>query len=179
MENPPDAPDGYKQPQPYELRKWQLVLTGVILAVLFLALTESIGVQYRIPDDPVSNIAVLIFASAGTVYIHESTHYVVVDFLDWEPEFVWPFRVDWGVDVLPTRPTVTALLAPQMFSVLYIGFIMIGVAPELEVLLVWALVLNLVPGAYDIVWAVRRLTWPNGTIVILQNQNNYVAHPEE
>jgi hypothetical protein len=174
----PDPPDGYEQPQIYHLPTWAMVVTGIGLAVLVLAITISLNVQYKIPSSQLSFITAFAFASAGSLYLHESVHYIVADYVGYEPIFVWPNRVDFGIDILQTKETVMSLLAPQLLSIIYLTLIYIGVVSTLEVILFWAFVLNFLAGVYDIAWAIRRLTWPKGTIVILCEGENHVAFPE-
>lgn len=175
----PKPSDGYKEPLKYELESWKIGIAAVVSLLLIFAIGESLSVRYLLPNDPISNIAALIFGVAASLYLHESVHYIVTDFLDYEPEFVWPNRVKFGVDILATKPTVASLLAPQILSILYIAFIYIGVAPALEVILSFSLLLNLFAGAKDVSWAIRRLTWPRGTIFMIDDDEGYVAFEKD
>lgn len=179
MEDFLESPEGYEPPEKYEISKQAMVITGVGLTVLIFAITRSLQVQYSIPDRPVSFLVALIFAFAGSGFLHESAHFVMADYLDCEPNFVWPNLVEFGIETLPTKEAVASLLAPQLLSVGYVALIIAGVIPSLEVVLVYALVLNVLPAAYDVSWAIRRLTWPRGTIVLLHSGENYVAFPKE
>jgi hypothetical protein len=179
MESPPELPAGYEEPEEYQLPTWPQLVAVVILAILFLLLLIVLDVHYVVPDQPLASMTALIFGVAGAVYLHESAHYLTTYYLNYKPEFVWPNRVNFGVNLLRTKPTVLALLAPQVLSVLYVILLVVGVPPSLEALLIYALAVNLFAGELDIVWAVRRLTWPNGTIVIPDGEDIYVAFPGE
>jgi len=175
MENVPEPPDGYKEPQRYELENWKIAIVAVVNLSIFFVIFKSLNARFLLPNEPVSNLTALGFAVAATLYLHESMHYVVADFFGYEPKFVWPNRVDFGVEILRTRPTVASLLAPQLLSVLYVELIYVGVAPVLEIILVISLLLNLFAGAADVCWAIRRLSWPRGTVFINDGDEGYVA----
>ncbi len=175
MMEAPESPDGYTEPKEYEMPNWAMLITTIGLCILFLAVTHFLEVQYRISQPLIAQIVLFIFIITGSLYLHESAHYVVLDYIGYEPSFVWPNRVDFGKEILQTKETVVSLLAPQLLSIFYLALLYIGTSPVVDFMLFWAFGLNLVPSRYDICWAIRRLTWPKGTIVILTESQNYVA----
>ena len=61
----------------------------------------------------------------------------------------------------------------------YLGVLYVGVEAGLEMMVVISLAINLVGGAFDTTWAMRRLTWPSGTIVIKRrNEENWAPFPK-
>jgi hypothetical protein len=68
---------------------------------------------------------------------------------------------------------------PAVFRSPYLGVLYVGVGAGLEMMVVISLAIYLVGGAFDTTWAMRRLTWPSGTIVMKRgNEQNWVAFPK-
>jgi hypothetical protein len=179
MEKPPESPGGYTEPQEYELKTWVKGIVAIVLAILCHVIVESLNGLHLISDEPLSLITAVLVGITASLYLHESTHYVVDYYFNYEPNFLWPNKVECGVYIIRTKPIVASLLAPQLLSIPYAALIYIGVTPTLELVLVSGLCFNLIGGYDDIPWAIRRLTWPKRTITINENSKDYVSFPKE
>jgi len=189
VDSSPDPPDGYTEPEEYELllEKSKPILNFmiVVLCVTYIIMARYLGVRF-FPEIQVSSLSdffsiliALLVSISGALYLHESAHYIMTDYVGYEPEFVWPNQVRYGVDILHTKPTVSCLLAPQLLSPIYIVSIYVGVSPGLEAIVNVALLVNLIGGTLDVAWAIRRLTWPNGTVFINGENKGYVSYPKD
>lgn len=175
-----DPPTGYKEPFTYALSRSVKIVPAAILFTIFVVVLYLTNPVWPPLSLPLTWIIAVTFGIIGGLFSHESMHYVASSVQGNDPEYVWPNRVNFGADILYTKPTVVSLLAPQALSPLYFFPILYGVPPSLELMLWFAFGINFLGGLTDFIWSVRRLTWPRGTIVIQDEDGNtaYVAHPK-
>lgn len=181
MEPVTDPPPGYQEPYTYELPFRAKIATAAILFPPFVAILYLSDPAWPPFSSSLTWIIAGTFGIIGSLFSHESLHYIASVARGNDPEYVWPNRVKFGSDILYTETTVVSLLAPQVLSPVYLLPILYGVPPSLELMLWFAFGINLFGGLHDLPWAVRRLTWPAGTIVIQDEdgETNHVAHPKQ
>lgn len=175
----PDSPRGYTPYEQYSFQWW--VLPSAIVALLAMAsviiFSEGIVLFSDSHKELLVGAGVAILAS---LYAHESLHYLASSVLGYDPVFLWPNAVYVPEETLNLREISTMLLAPQLLSIIYVYLLLIGLGPSLELVIGWGLVLNLGGAASDVAWIFRRVTWPEGTkVVVGDDQENYVAFPKD
>jgi len=176
---PPNSPDGYLDYTEYSFPRWSRVSARVALLALAVGIIYS-GSIILTPDDP--NLYILGFGiGAGvSLFIHVVLHYVTAAAFGYDPAYVWPNRVYVPGESLPVKHIIPVLLAPQLLSIVYLSLLLSGMSLTLEVIIGWGLLLNIQGAWSDVLWSIRRLTWPTGTrVVVEEDQSTYVAFPEE
>jgi hypothetical protein len=184
------SPEGNQEPVYYELPRWAWFSTFFIQFIVFIILFWVLG--SKIPSEPMKLLAIIrsvesmevlvvgAFGVSGSIFLHESAHYLTAKGFGHNPDYIWPTSVKFGSDLLRTRETVVPLLAPQILSILYLLPLYYGVSHNLELILWIGFAINFLDGSKDVAWSVRRLTWPRGTVVILgENGENFVSFPEK
>jgi hypothetical protein len=174
----PDPPAGYSSFEQYSLPRW--ILTG---AMIFLILIAAVPIFTEgIVLFPESNIELVVgvgIAISSSLFLHESLHYLANSKLGYDPVYLWPNKVYVPKENLELWESTMVLLAPQMLSVLYVAFLFMGSSPALELVVGWGLVLNLGGAASDVSWVIRRITWPEGTMVVVgDDHENYASFPK-
>lgn len=174
----PKSPDNYSEFKPYSLPRTAEFLSGITL--LFVGTTSVLWMEFTLLyNDPVVYSAAILIGMTVTLYAHESLHYIAFLAHGFRPEFVWPNAVYAPDQAIGNWASISILVAPQILSVLFLGLLLWGVDTELEIVASAGFLLSLVGGATDIPWAVRRLTWPSGALVIVTDEKEtFLAFPE-
>ncbi|MFB6185265.1 MAG: hypothetical protein ABEI86_00150, partial [Halobacteriaceae archaeon] len=129
--------------------------------------------------DSADFLIALIFGVVSNLYLHESIHYIVQSRLGYEPVFEWPNRV-WVPDVaLSVKEGVISLLSPQILTLIYVGMLPLSQIQVVDFMIVIALIFNLTGGFRDIAWAIRRLLWPEGHLVLVDSEGReFISFPK-
>jgi hypothetical protein len=136
------------------------------------------AVLYYLPD-PVPFVVLTTFGVVTNLYLHESIHYYVESKLGFEPVFSWPSAVYVPDQPKTTREAVASLLSPQILTVIYLVVIVLSRDWRVDYMVAIALVFNVFGGFRGLAWAVRRITWPEGHLVLVDpDEREWVAFPE-
>ncbi|QGA84105.1 metalloprotease family protein [Halomicrobium sp. LC1Hm] len=174
-----NAPEGNTPYQRYSLPKWGLASVAVVLVIAGFQIVSILPIKFW-----TSNILHLLiafgFTFTGSLFAHESLHYLTNSILGYEPVYLWPNKVYVPNVPISRQDIVLILLAPQLLSILYIALLLADLTPGLEIMFEVALIYNIAGGYSDLTWILRRLTWPRGTrVIVTKDQDTYVSFPED
>lgn len=173
------APEGNTPFEEYRISTVKSVVTGIVLIAIAFAVFYVIPVEPP-PDNFLVALAAFGLGETADTFAHESLHYLVLSKLGYDPIYDWPTRVYVPGEHIKTQDMVSALLAPQLLSVLYVVLLIFTSNSVIHLMAGIGLVFNLFGGRGDILWSIKRIRWPEGTRVVLdEEQQTYVSHPSE
>ncbi len=176
--NTPKSPEGYTTYEEYSFPDWARFLSMAIL-VGFAALFIIVNNITIYPKSSAELIVASGLAIAGTLFIHESLHYLANTALGYEPIYLWPNAVYVPEEFLSVKQITVVLLAPQLLTIIYVVLLLSGTVEIYETIIGWGLMMNLGGASSDVAWVIRRVTWPDGTrVVVGEDHMNYVSFPE-
>lgn len=170
----PTSPEGYL---PYEKPDFPPRHTAHLAnGIVAVSVTISIWLYQA---DSVAFMIGLVFGAISNLHLHESMHYVALSKLGYIPTYEWPNHV-WVPDAgLSTKEGVISLAAPQILTVIYLVLLLLSQIKIVDFMIIVALIFNLGGGLRDIMWTVRRLTWPEGHLVMVSSEGReFVCFPE-
>ncbi|WP_225334594.1 hypothetical protein [Halomicrobium urmianum] len=163
----PAAPESH---QPYRKSDFPPQFIDV-LANGVMAMSMITVITFYQPDI-VDFLAASLFGAGANLYFHESIHYIALSRLGYDPIFDWPNSV-WAPNVaLSVKEGIIHLISPQILTVIYIGILFLTNTDEIAFMVIVAIVLNLAGGFRDVAWAIRRLLWPKGHLVLVDSKGN-------
>ncbi|MFC7137994.1 metalloprotease family protein [Halobaculum litoreum] len=175
----PESPAGYTDYREYSFPRGLGVITALPLLAIASAFISSESILI-IVESPVLNLICVGIAVPLFIFIHESIHYITASTFGYDPIYEWPTMVYVPQVSLPVRHMVSMLLAPQILSLAYAVLLLSGVNQTLQIIMGLGLLLNLGSSSSDVLWAIRRVTWPTGTkVVVGEDLANYVAFPKD
>jgi hypothetical protein len=175
----PNSPEGYTPYEQYSLPRFaQWIFLGLI-GSMFLLLTLEYGLQFGHPDYRLLIVGIGI-GLAGTLFLHESLHFIADRALGYNPVYIWPSSVYIPDEDVETWESIVGLLAPQLLTIIYIPLLLTGDLGDMEHLLVWGLLMHSLGSYSDLLWIFRLLLWPDDTMVTVgEDLENYVAFPTD
>ena len=173
----PEPPDGNAAFEKYELPTWTIAVAGTVLLALTLAICYCL--QVSLGRRNIHFLLAVSFGLVSSLFVHESLHYIVADKLGYDPVYLWPNHVYVPDTHIELRHFLYFALAPQLLSIIFVGLLLLNLDPSYRLIIAIGLVSNLPGGCQDIVWALRRLTWPDGTKVVVSGdeKETYVSFP--
>lgn len=171
-----ESPSGYT---PYQKSNFP-PKSIIYLAHATAAILSIIAIFVYRPDPPIAFFTAAIFGISTNLFLHESIHYVTQSWLGYDPVFELPNRVWTPNEAFSTNDGVLSLMTPQLLTLIYIPLLFLTEIAVIDFMVVIALIFNITGGFRDLSWAVRRLLWPKGHLVLVDSEGEeFVTFPNE
>lgn len=174
----PEPPKENGPFEKYDGPSWTIGVVGFVLLALTLGFCYY--VEIRLGRENLEFVLAFVFALLGSMFIHESLHYVTAAKLGYDPVYVWPNHVYVPDTHVERWDFLLFALAPQILSIAYVVLLFVDLGPSYRLMIGIGLLLNLPGACQDFVWGYRRLKWSEETKVIVsrEDQQTYVSFPD-